>query len=155
MSAVAAESPMPERRQRMDAGVDAAFRWTVLGAALVVLLALIGAAVSMAWGGRLAFETFGWDFLVTEEWDVPASRPPQAIETAAPTRASRTTSAAPSTVQRNAASAPASTRWRRSGTGTSVATALMGLLRSSWRFGNGHAHPGVRAPQIAAAQIRT
>ena len=50
MSAVAAESPMPERRQRMDAGVDAAFRWTVLGAALVVLLALIGAAVGTVVG---------------------------------------------------------------------------------------------------------
>ena len=74
MSAVATEVPVPERRQRVDAGADAAFRWTVLGAALVVLLALVGAAVSMAWGGRLAFETFGWDFLTTQEWDVPASQ---------------------------------------------------------------------------------
>jgi phosphate transport system permease protein len=37
-------------------------------------LALVGAAVSMLWGGRLAFDTFGWSFLTTQEWDVPASK---------------------------------------------------------------------------------
>jgi phosphate transport system permease protein len=61
-------------RDQRDAFGDALFRWMARGAALVVLLALVGAAVSMAWGGRLAFETFGWGFLTTQEWDVPASR---------------------------------------------------------------------------------
>ena len=58
---------------KRDQRVDRAFRYLVLGAALFVLLSLVGAAVSMLWGGRLAFETFGWAFLTTEEWDVGAS----------------------------------------------------------------------------------
>jgi phosphate transport system permease protein len=53
--------------------MDASFRWLVTAAALFVLLSLVGAAVSMLWGGKLAFETFGWKFLTTEEWDVGAS----------------------------------------------------------------------------------
>jgi phosphate transport system permease protein len=63
-----------DKRDQRDALGDALFRWTARGAALVVLAALLGAAVSMAWGGRLAFETFGWGFLTHQEWDVPASR---------------------------------------------------------------------------------
>lgn len=59
---------------KRDQRVDAVFRMLVLGAALFVLLSLVGAAVSMLWGGRLAFETFGWAFLTTEEWDVGASK---------------------------------------------------------------------------------
>ena len=50
------------------------FRWLVGAPGIFVLLALVGAALSMLWGGRLAFETFGWSFLTTEEWDVPASK---------------------------------------------------------------------------------
>ncbi len=56
-----------------DARKDAFFRVLVTAAGLFVLLALVGAALSMFWGGRLAFETFGWKFLSTQEWDVPAS----------------------------------------------------------------------------------
>ena len=63
-----------EKRDQRDVLGDALFRWTARGAALAVLLALLGAAVSMAWGGRLAFQTFGWGFLTTEQWDVPASQ---------------------------------------------------------------------------------
>jgi phosphate transport system permease protein len=40
------------------------------GAAWLVLLLLIAVAVSMAWGGRLAFETFGFDFITSNKWDV-------------------------------------------------------------------------------------
>ena len=58
---------------KRDQRVDGVFRLLVLGAALFVLLSLVGAAVSMLWGGRLAFETFGWAFMTTEEWDVGAS----------------------------------------------------------------------------------
>ncbi|MCX7043642.1 MAG: phosphate ABC transporter permease subunit PstC [Gammaproteobacteria bacterium] len=58
---------------KRDQRVDRAFRYLVLGAALFVLLSLVGAAVSMLWGGRLAFETFGLAFLTTEEWDVGGS----------------------------------------------------------------------------------
>jgi len=57
-----------------DAAFDRSFRWLVSGAGMFVLAALIGAAISMAWGGRLAFETFGWNFLTRQEWDVPASQ---------------------------------------------------------------------------------
>ena len=59
---------------KRDQRVDRVFRYLVLGAALFVLLSLVGAAVSMLWGGRLAFETFGLAFLTTEEWDVGASK---------------------------------------------------------------------------------
>jgi phosphate transport system permease protein len=61
-------------RESRDAVFDRSFRWLVAGAGLFVLAALVGAAVSMAWGGRLAFETFGWGFLTRQEWDVPASQ---------------------------------------------------------------------------------
>jgi phosphate transport system permease protein len=56
-----------------DARLDRGFRWLVAAAGIFVLAALVGAALSMLWGGRLAFETFGWKFLTTAEWDVPAS----------------------------------------------------------------------------------
>jgi phosphate transport system permease protein len=35
-----------------------------------VLLLLGGVALAMAWGGRLAFETFGWRFVTGKDWDV-------------------------------------------------------------------------------------
>jgi phosphate transport system permease protein len=57
-----------------DTFADGLFRAVTTAAGLVVLLALAGAAISMLWGGRLAFETFGWGFLTREEWDVPASQ---------------------------------------------------------------------------------
>ncbi len=40
------------------------------GAAWLVLLLLIAVAVSMAWGGRLAFGTFGLNFITSNQWDV-------------------------------------------------------------------------------------
>ncbi|MDQ2877565.1 MAG: phosphate ABC transporter permease subunit PstC [Pseudomonadota bacterium] len=40
------------------------------GAAWLVLLLLIAVAASMAWGGRLAFETFGFRFITSNQWDV-------------------------------------------------------------------------------------
>ncbi len=63
----------PMHDGKRDHRMDASFRWMVTAAALFVLLSLVGAAVSMLWGGKLAFETFGWKFLTTEEWDVGAS----------------------------------------------------------------------------------
>ena len=36
---------------------------------MAVLLVLLGVAGSTLWGGRLAFETFGWHFLTTAQWD--------------------------------------------------------------------------------------
>ena len=61
-------------RANNDSLVDGIFKSLVATAGIFVLLALVGAAISMFWGGRLAFETFGWQFLTTEEWDVGASK---------------------------------------------------------------------------------
>lgn len=59
----------PERGASRDARGDRAFRLLAGGCALLVLFSLAGAALSMAWGGRLAFQTFGWRFLTSTEWD--------------------------------------------------------------------------------------
>jgi phosphate transport system permease protein len=51
------------------AGSDRAFELVTAGAALLVLILLLATAASMAWGGRLAFQTFGWEFITSTEWD--------------------------------------------------------------------------------------
>jgi phosphate transport system permease protein len=56
------------------AGGDRLFRLVTAGAAWLVLLILGAAAASMAWGGRLAFETFGWGFITSREWDAVGGR---------------------------------------------------------------------------------
>jgi hypothetical protein len=40
-----------------------------MAAAIFVLLSLSAAALSMLWGGSLAFRTFGWHFIVSTDWD--------------------------------------------------------------------------------------
>jgi phosphate transport system permease protein len=45
------------------------FRALLFAAAALVLLVLGAAAASMLWGGRLAFQTFGWKFIVSDDWD--------------------------------------------------------------------------------------
>jgi phosphate transport system permease protein len=57
------------RRNTHDARADGAFRWLVTAAGMLVLAALAGAALSMLWGGREAFSTFGFHFLFSTEWD--------------------------------------------------------------------------------------
>ena len=74
MSTAAAIPVEGTRHDQRDTLVDGLFRLAVSSAGIFVLLALLGAAVSMFWGGRLAFETFGWAFLTTQEWDVAASK---------------------------------------------------------------------------------
>jgi len=61
-------SKKPDRSQ-FDARADRIFRWFVAGAATLVLVVLAASGVSMLWGGRLAFETFGWHFLFSSDWD--------------------------------------------------------------------------------------
>jgi phosphate transport system permease protein len=56
------------------AAADRAFNLVTVGAAWVVLLVLLGAAVSMAWGGRLAFKTFGLGFITSSNWDAVAGK---------------------------------------------------------------------------------
>jgi phosphate transport system permease protein len=58
--------------RRSGAGADRLFGLVTVGAAWLVLILLGGAAASMAWGGRLAFKTFGWHFVTSREWDAVA-----------------------------------------------------------------------------------
>jgi phosphate transport system permease protein len=51
------------------AGSDRAFELVTAGAAILVLAVLASAAASMAWGGRLAFQTFGVQFITERDWD--------------------------------------------------------------------------------------
>jgi phosphate transport system permease protein len=48
---------------------DRAFYLVTAGAAWLVLILLGATAASMAWGGRLAFETFGLGFITSTDWD--------------------------------------------------------------------------------------
>ena len=57
------------RQERRDAHHDRLFRYGIMGCALFVLLVLLGIALSMVWGGRQAFSTFGWSFLWSMKWD--------------------------------------------------------------------------------------
>jgi len=70
-----ARSDRAERpRLLSDAAGDRLFHVVVACAAYFVLLALGAAALSMAWGGKLAFQTFGWRFFYGTEWDPVARR---------------------------------------------------------------------------------
>lgn len=62
-------APLDEERARKDASSDRAFRLMVAAAGIFVLVSLSAAALSMLWGGRLAFSTFGFGFLWSTEWD--------------------------------------------------------------------------------------
>ena len=54
---------------KSGAGADRLFNLVTAGAAWIVLLLMIGTAASMAWGGRLAFQTFGFHFLTSSAWN--------------------------------------------------------------------------------------
>ena len=69
-SLAAVESPAPGLR---GSRMDRAFALAMAAAAAIVMLALAGAAASMLWGGREAFETFGWAFFTGDTWD-PGAR---------------------------------------------------------------------------------
>lgn len=55
--------------RRSGAGPDRFFQLITGACAVFVLLILGGTALSMAWGGRLAFRTFGWRFIIDPSWD--------------------------------------------------------------------------------------
>ena len=63
---------VPDVRAGRDARADAMFRAFVTTAGIFVLLALVGAALSMAWGGREEFARFGFGFFTSSTWDVGA-----------------------------------------------------------------------------------
>jgi len=56
-------------RARRDARAESVFRAIVAGAGWYVLITLIAVALSMLWGGREAFSTFGWSFITSSDWD--------------------------------------------------------------------------------------
>ncbi|HXP02328.1 MAG TPA: phosphate ABC transporter permease subunit PstC [Luteibacter sp.] len=56
-------------RNAKDTRNDRLFGWMLKACALLVLITLIGAALSTLWLGRDAFATFGWHFLVSDAWD--------------------------------------------------------------------------------------
>jgi len=64
----------PKAAQKSGAGADRLFELVSAGAAWFVLLLLAATALSMAWGGRLAFQTFGWHFITGREWDVVGAK---------------------------------------------------------------------------------
>jgi phosphate transport system permease protein len=61
--------PVPVDRSAADARNDRYFRRAVTVAGWFVLATLVAAALSMLWGGREAFQTFGLGFLTSTEWD--------------------------------------------------------------------------------------
>jgi phosphate transport system permease protein len=63
-----------DARSARDARNDFLFRSLLLFCALLVLAALLGAALSTLWGGREAFSTFGFHFLVSDQWDPVSGR---------------------------------------------------------------------------------
>jgi len=65
---VTAYAPLDRTRSR-GAAADRIFNAVTVGAAWLVLIVLLGGAASMAWGGRLAFKTFGLKFITSSDWD--------------------------------------------------------------------------------------
>jgi len=76
-SSVSASPEIPVAREtvdlatvgKRDAATDTVFRALFAGAGWLVLILLVSVAVSMLWGGREAFSTFGWRFLIDSDWD--------------------------------------------------------------------------------------
>jgi phosphate transport system permease protein len=60
--------------RKSGAAADRLFELVTASAAWFVLLLLGGVALAMAWGGRFAFETFGWRFITGKDWDVVAGK---------------------------------------------------------------------------------
>ncbi|BBD79691.1 phosphate ABC transporter permease subunit PstC [Aerosticca soli] len=69
MSHQATPPAQADRRDLRDARNDRWFARLLKVCALLVLASLIGAAGATLWGGRQAFATFGWHFLVSDAWD--------------------------------------------------------------------------------------
>ncbi|KAG9599539.1 hypothetical protein KCV01_g8284, partial [Aureobasidium melanogenum] len=66
---VSAEQSAEAARNAKDSRNDVLFGWVLKACALLVLLALVGAAASTLWLGQDAFRTFGWGFLTSATWD--------------------------------------------------------------------------------------
>ncbi len=66
--------PRPRRRRSSDTAADGLFHVLAAGAGYLVLGILLAAALSMLWGGRKAFATFGLHFFTSTQWDAVAQK---------------------------------------------------------------------------------
>jgi phosphate transport system permease protein len=57
------------RQIQRDARSDRAFRVFVTGAGVLVFVSLLAAVATMFWNGLETFQTFGFGFLTSQEWD--------------------------------------------------------------------------------------
>jgi phosphate transport system permease protein len=71
---IAADLTTLEARSHRDGRNDRLFRTAMGAAAAIVLVVLVGAVLSMGWGGREAIATFGWGFFTSTAWDVGAGQ---------------------------------------------------------------------------------
>jgi len=69
MTSLATAIAGADLRHARDVRGDRLFHRLATAAAMLVLAALAGAALSMLWGGREAFGTFGVGFLTSTDWD--------------------------------------------------------------------------------------
>ncbi|HEU0306614.1 MAG TPA: phosphate ABC transporter permease subunit PstC [Lysobacter sp.] len=69
MNALSVPITQNSARDIADVRGDRGFRWVVTAAGWFVLISLAAAALSMLWGGREAFQTFGWGFFTSTDWD--------------------------------------------------------------------------------------
>ncbi len=63
-----------EQRSHRDARHDRLFRWLLKACALLVLVALLGAALATLWGGREVLFGHGLEFLTSAEWNPVENR---------------------------------------------------------------------------------
>jgi phosphate transport system permease protein len=69
MNATLAHGSVAAPPRKSGAAADRSFHFITATAAWFVLILLGAIALSMAWGGRLAFKTFGWRFITSSDWD--------------------------------------------------------------------------------------
>ena len=64
----------PTTRDTRDTRNDVVFRYVVAGTAMLVMVALAGAALSMLWGGRDVLASQGLSFFTSTEWNPVENR---------------------------------------------------------------------------------
>lgn len=74
MTTIAARGSVPEPESRRDELQDKGFSYALAITALLVLVALAGAALSMLWGGREVLAQEGLSFFFSTEWNPVENR---------------------------------------------------------------------------------
>ena len=72
----AAQSPAFDRARALGRhkAADSSFRWMTFAAALLVLVLLLGVAISLFIGAWPAFREFGFGFLISDAWSPPREK---------------------------------------------------------------------------------